>query len=47
MENGTLLELNGPGWREAALIAQLSDDSFWYDSVDVMVTLAACLEDLG
>jgi sulfur-oxidizing protein SoxY len=27
-------------------IARLSDDSFWSDSVDVMVTLAACLEDL-
>jgi sulfur-oxidizing protein SoxY len=27
-------------------IARLSDDTFWYDSVDVMVTLAACLEDL-
>ena len=25
-------------------IAQLSDDSFWSDSVDVVVTLAACLE---
>jgi len=28
-------------------IARLSDDSFWYHTVDVMVTLAACLEDLG
>jgi len=28
------------------VIARLSDDSFWYDSVVVMVTLAACLEDL-
>jgi sulfur-oxidizing protein SoxY len=27
-------------------IARLSDDSFWSDSVDVMVTLAACLEEL-
>ncbi len=27
-------------------IAQLSDSSFWSDSVSVMVTLAACLEDL-
>jgi sulfur-oxidizing protein SoxY len=27
-------------------IAQLSDNSFWSDSADVMVTLAACLEDL-
>jgi sulfur-oxidizing protein SoxY len=27
-------------------IAHLSDDSFWSNSVDVMVTLAACLEDL-
>jgi sulfur-oxidizing protein SoxY len=26
-------------------IAQLSDDSLWSDSVEVMVTLAACLED--
>jgi sulfur-oxidizing protein SoxY len=25
-------------------IAQLSDDSFWADNVDVVVTLAACLE---
>jgi sulfur-oxidizing protein SoxY len=25
-------------------IAQLSDDSFWSDNVDVVVTLAACLE---
>jgi sulfur-oxidizing protein SoxY len=25
-------------------IAQLSDNSFWSDSVDVVVTLAACLE---
>jgi sulfur-oxidizing protein SoxY len=25
-------------------IAQLCDDSFWSDSVDVVVTLAACLE---
>ncbi len=25
-------------------IAQLSDDSFWSDEVDVVVTLAACLE---
>ena len=25
-------------------IAQLADDSFWSDSVDVVVTLAACLE---
>ena len=27
-------------------IARLNDDTFWSDSVDVMVTLAACLEDL-
>jgi sulfur-oxidizing protein SoxY len=27
-------------------IAHLSDESFWSDSVGVMVTLAACLEDL-
>jgi len=46
-ERNTPRALDGPGWREAALIAQLSDDSFWYDSVDVIVTLAACLEDLG
>ena len=26
-------------------IAQLSDGSFWSESVDVIVTLAACLED--
>jgi sulfur-oxidizing protein SoxY len=25
-------------------VAQLADDSFWSDSVDVVVTLAACLE---
>jgi len=25
-------------------VAQLSDDSFWSDSADVVVTLAACLE---
>jgi sulfur-oxidizing protein SoxY len=33
--------------QKVVAIARLSDDSFWYDSVDVMVTLAACLEDLG
>src|SRR5215472_4659403 len=27
-------------------IARLNDGSFWSDSVDVMVTLAACLEDV-
>ncbi|MGH8766390.1 MAG: SoxY-related AACIE arm protein [Burkholderiales bacterium] len=27
-------------------MAQLSDGSFWMDHVDVVVTLAACLEDL-
>ena len=27
-------------------IAELSDGSFWSDRVDVIVTLAACLEDL-
>jgi len=32
--------------QKVVAIARLSDDSFWYDSVDVMVTLAACLEDL-
>jgi len=26
-------------------IAQMSDGSFWSDSVDVVVTLSACLED--
>lgn len=26
-------------------IAQMSDGSFWSDSIDVVVTLAACLED--
>ena len=26
-------------------IAQMSDGSFWSDQVDVVVTLAACLED--
>jgi sulfur-oxidizing protein SoxY len=26
-------------------VAQMSDGSFWQDSVDVIVTLAACLED--
>jgi sulfur-oxidizing protein SoxY len=28
-------------------IAELSDGSFWSDSVDVVVTLAACVEDLA
>jgi sulfur-oxidizing protein SoxY len=32
--------------QKVVAIARLSDDSFWSDSVDVMVTLAACLEDL-
>ena len=32
--------------QKVVAIARLSDDSFWYDSADVMVTLAACLEDL-
>jgi len=32
--------------QKVVAIARLSDDSCWYDSVDVMVTLAACLEDL-
>ena len=31
---------------EVVAIAQLSDGSFWSDSVDVIVTLAACTEDL-
>ena len=26
-------------------IAEMSDGSFWSDSADVVVTLAACLED--
>jgi sulfur-oxidizing protein SoxY len=26
-------------------IAELSDGSFWSDSVDVVVTIAACVED--
>jgi sulfur-oxidizing protein SoxY len=33
--------------QKVVAIARLSDDSFWYHTVDVMVTLAACLEDLG
>jgi sulfur-oxidizing protein SoxY len=32
--------------QKVVAIARLSDDSFWFDSVDVMVTLAACLEEL-
>jgi sulfur-oxidizing protein SoxY len=32
--------------QKVVAVARLSDDSYWYDSVDVMVTLAACLEDL-
>ena len=32
--------------QKVVAIARLSDDSLWYDSVEVMVTLAACLEDL-
>jgi sulfur-oxidizing protein SoxY len=32
--------------QKVVAIAGLSDGSFWSDSVDVMVTLAACLEDL-
>jgi sulfur-oxidizing protein SoxY len=31
--------------QKVVAIAQLSDGSFWSDSVDVVVTLAACLED--
>ena len=27
-------------------IAEMSDGSFWSDSADVIVTLAACVEDL-
>jgi sulfur-oxidizing protein SoxY len=32
--------------QKVVAIARLSDETFWYDSADVMVTLAACLEDL-
>ena len=32
--------------QKVVAIAQLSNNSFWSDSADVMVTLAACLEDL-
>jgi sulfur-oxidizing protein SoxY len=32
--------------QKVVAIARLSDDSFWFDSVNVMVTLAACLEEL-
>jgi sulfur-oxidizing protein SoxY len=32
--------------QKVVAIARLSDGSFWTDSVDVVVTLAACLEDL-
>jgi sulfur-oxidizing protein SoxY len=32
--------------QKVVAIARLSDNSFWYDGADVMVTLAACLEDL-
>jgi sulfur-oxidizing protein SoxY len=32
--------------QKVVAIAQLSDGSFWHDSAEVMVTLAACLEDL-
>jgi len=31
--------------QKVVAIAQLSDGSFWSDSTDVVVTLAACLED--
>ena len=31
--------------QKVVAIAQLSDGSFWSDTVDVIVTLAACLED--
>ena len=31
--------------QKVVAIAQLSDGSFWSDGVDVVVTLAACLED--
>lgn len=32
--------------QKVVAVARLSDETFWYDSADVMVTLAACLEDL-
>jgi sulfur-oxidizing protein SoxY len=32
--------------QKVTAIARLSDETFWYDSADIMVTLAACLEDL-
>ena len=32
--------------QKVVAIARLSDNSFWSDSADVVVTLAACLEDL-
>ena len=32
--------------QKVTAIARLSDETFWYDSADVLVTLAACLEDL-
>jgi len=32
--------------QKVVAIAELSDGSFWSDSVDVVVTLAACVEDL-
>jgi sulfur-oxidizing protein SoxY len=31
--------------QKVVAIAQLSDGSFWSESIDVIVTLAACLED--
>jgi sulfur-oxidizing protein SoxY len=33
--------------QKVVAIAELSDGSFWSDSVDVVVTLAACVEDLA
>ena len=33
--------------QKVVAIARLSDDSLWSDGVEVMVTRAACLEDLG
>ena len=32
--------------QKVVAIAQMSDGSFWSESVDVIVTLAACLENL-
>ena len=34
------------GTQKLTAIAELSDGSYWSDTADVVVTLAACLEDL-